>query len=55
VRRDSAQVLRAMQRTGERQKTLAVNGVLWSDAQLSTTLDVRSPMRLYLIGESLDK
>jgi hypothetical protein len=42
VRRDSEQVLRAMQRTVDRQKTLAVHGVLLSDDRLPmTTLDVR--------------
>jgi hypothetical protein len=42
VRRDSEQVLRAMQRTADRQKTLAVHGVLSSDDRLPmTTLDVR--------------
>jgi hypothetical protein len=42
VRRDTEQVLRAMQRTVDRQKTLAVSGVLLSDDRLPmTTLDVR--------------
>jgi hypothetical protein len=42
VRRDAEQVLRAMQRTADRQKTLAVHGVLLSDDRLPmTTLDVR--------------
>jgi len=42
VRRDSEQVLRAMQRTADRQKTLAVHGVLLSDDRLPmTTIDVR--------------
>jgi Protein of unknown function (DUF3363) len=42
VRRDSEQVLRTMQRTADRQKTLAVHGVLLSDDRLPmTTLDVR--------------
>jgi type IV secretory pathway VirD2 relaxase len=42
VRRDAEQVLRAMQRTADRQKTLAVHGVLRSDDRLPmTTLDAR--------------
>jgi type IV secretory pathway VirD2 relaxase len=42
VRRDSEQVLRAMQRTVDRQKTLAVHGALLSDDRLPMTkLDVR--------------
>ena len=42
MRRDSEQVLRAMQRTVDRQKTLAVYGVLLSDDRLPmTTMDVR--------------
>jgi hypothetical protein len=42
VRRDAEQVLRAMQRTADRQKTLTVHGVLLSDDRLRmTTLDVR--------------
>ncbi len=42
VRRDCEQVLRAMQRGADRQKTLAVHGVLLSDDRLPmTTLDVR--------------
>jgi type IV secretory pathway VirD2 relaxase len=42
VRRDSEQVLRTMQRTVDRQKTLAVHGVLLSDDRLPmTTFDVR--------------
>ena len=42
VRRDCEQVLRAMQRSADRQKTLAVHGVLLSDDRLPmTTLDVR--------------
>jgi type IV secretory pathway VirD2 relaxase len=42
VRRDSEKVLRAMQRTADRQKTLAVHGVVLSDDRLPmTTLDVR--------------
>jgi type IV secretory pathway VirD2 relaxase len=42
VRRDAEQVLRAMQRTADRQKTLAIHGVLLSDDRLPmTTLDVR--------------
>jgi len=42
VRRDSEQVLRAMQRTADRQKTLAAHGALLSDDRLPmTTLDVR--------------
>jgi type IV secretory pathway VirD2 relaxase len=42
VRRDCEQVLRAMQRSADRQKTLAVHGVLLSDDQLPmTTLDAR--------------
>jgi type IV secretory pathway VirD2 relaxase len=42
VRRDCEQVLRAMQRSADRQKTLAVHGVLLSDDRLTmTTLDVR--------------
>ncbi len=42
VRRDCEQVLRAMQRSVDRQKTLAVHGVLLSDDRLPmTTLDVR--------------
>jgi hypothetical protein len=42
VRRDFEQVLRAMQRTADRQKTLAVHGVLLSDDRLAmTTLDGR--------------
>jgi len=42
VRRDSEQVLRAMQRTADRQKTLSVHGVLMSDDRLPmTTLAVR--------------
>ena len=41
VRRDAEQVLRAMQRTADRQKTLTVHGVLLSDDRLPmTTLDV---------------
>jgi len=42
VRRDCEQVLRAMQRSADRQKTLAVHGVLLSDDRLPmTTLDAR--------------
>jgi type IV secretory pathway VirD2 relaxase len=42
VRRDCEQVLRAMQRSADRQKTLAAHGVLLSDDGLPmTTLDVR--------------
>jgi Protein of unknown function (DUF3363) len=42
VRRDAELVLRAMQRSADRQKTLAVHGVLLSDDRLPmTTLDVR--------------
>ncbi len=42
VRRDCEQVLRAMQRSADRQKTLAAHGVLLSDDRLPmTTLDVR--------------
>ena len=42
VRRDCEQVLRAMQRSTDRQKTLAVHGVLLSDDRLPmTTLDIR--------------
>ena len=42
VRRDCQQVLRAMQRSADRQKTLAAHGVLLSDDRLPmTTLDVR--------------
>jgi hypothetical protein len=42
VRRDAEQVLRAMQRTADRHKTLTVHGVLLSDDRLPmTTLDVR--------------
>jgi hypothetical protein len=42
VRRDSEQVLRAMQRTVDRQKTLSVHGALLSDDRLQmTTLDTR--------------
>jgi type IV secretory pathway VirD2 relaxase len=42
VRRDCEQVLRAMQRSADRQKTLAVHGVLLSDDRLPmTTLEVR--------------
>ena len=42
MRRDSEQVLRAMQRTVDRQKTLAMHGVLLSDDRLPmTTMDVR--------------
>ncbi len=42
VRRDSEQVLRAMQRSADRQKTLAAHGALLSDDRLPmTTLDVR--------------
>jgi hypothetical protein len=42
VRRDSEQVLRAMQRTADRQKTLALHGAVLSDNRLPmTTLDVR--------------
>jgi hypothetical protein len=42
VRRDFEQILRAMQRTADRQKTLTVHGVLLSDDRLPmTTLDVR--------------
>ena len=42
VRHDCEQVLRAMQRSADRQKTLAVHGVLLSDDRLPmTTLDVR--------------
>jgi hypothetical protein len=43
VRRDCEQVLRAMQRSADRQKTLAELGVLLSDVRLPmTTLDVRN-------------
>jgi hypothetical protein len=42
VRRDAEQVLRAMQRTADRQKALAVHGVLLSDDRLPmTTRDAR--------------
>jgi hypothetical protein len=42
VRRDCEQVLRAMQRSADRQKTLAAHGALLSDDRLPmTTLDVR--------------
>jgi hypothetical protein len=42
VRRDCEQVLRAMQRSTDRQKTLAAHGVLLSDDRLPmTTLDAR--------------
>jgi type IV secretory pathway VirD2 relaxase len=42
VRRDCEQVLRAMQRSADRQKTLTAHGVLLSDDRLPmTTLDVR--------------
>jgi len=42
VRRDCEQVLRAMQRSTDRQKTLTAHGVLLSDDRLPmTTLDVR--------------
>jgi hypothetical protein len=42
VRRDSEQVLRAMQRTADRQKTLTIHGALLSDDRLPmTTLDAR--------------
>lgn len=42
VRRDSEQVLRAMQRSADRQKTLTAHGMLLSDDRLPmTTLDVR--------------
>jgi type IV secretory pathway VirD2 relaxase len=42
VHRDCEQVLRAMQRTADRQKTLAAHGALLSDDRLPmTTLDVR--------------
>jgi type IV secretory pathway VirD2 relaxase len=42
VRRDCEPVLRAMQRAADRQKTLAVHGVLLSDDRLQmTTLDIR--------------
>ncbi len=42
VRRDCEQVLRAMQRSADRQRTLAAHGVLLSDDRLPmTTLDVR--------------
>jgi hypothetical protein len=42
VRRDCEQLLRAMQRSADRQKTLAAHGVLLSDDRLPmTTLDVR--------------
>src|SRR5579863_5776 len=42
VRRDCEQVLRAMQRSADRQKTLAAHGMLLSDDRLPmTTLDVR--------------
>ncbi len=42
VRRDCEQVLRAMQRSADRQKTLAAHGVLLSDDRLPmTTLDIR--------------
>jgi Protein of unknown function (DUF3363) len=42
VRRDCEQVLRAMQRSTDRQKTLAAHGALLSDDRLPmTTLDVR--------------
>src|ERR1700693_5420189 len=43
VRRDFANVLRAMQRSADRQKTLAAHGALISDERLQmTVLDVRS-------------
>ena len=42
VRRDCEQALRAMQRSADRQKTLAAHGVLLSDDRLPmTTLDIR--------------
>src|SRR5580692_168034 len=42
VRRDCEQVLRAMQRSADRQKTLTAHGALLSDGRLPmTTLDVR--------------
>jgi type IV secretory pathway VirD2 relaxase len=42
VRRDCEQVLRAMQRSADRQKTLVAHGVLLSDDRLPmTTLDIR--------------
>jgi hypothetical protein len=42
VRRDCEQVLRAMQRSADRQKTLAAHGALLSDNRLPmTTLDIR--------------
>ena len=42
VRRDAEQVLRAMQRTADRQKTLVADGALLSDDRLPmTTLDAR--------------
>jgi hypothetical protein len=42
VRRDCEQVLRAMQRSADRQKTLAAHGALLSDDRLPmTTLDIR--------------
>jgi len=42
VRRDCEQVLRAMQRSADRQRTLAAHGALLSDDRLPmTTLDVR--------------
>ena len=43
IRRDFEEVLRAMQRIGDRQKTLAAHGVVMSDARLLvTTLDYRN-------------
>jgi type IV secretory pathway VirD2 relaxase len=41
VRRDCEQVLRAMQRSADRQKTLAAHGVLSDDRLAMTTLDAR--------------